>query len=65
MTIMGLAKHSTSLDAFTLCYELGLPPSFLEMAAARAQLGYKLSIGQEKLKTWIQQLYDNPATYST
>ena len=63
--IMGLAKHSTSMDAFTLCYELGLPPIFLEMAVARAQLGYKLSNGQEKLKTWIQQLYDNPTTYST
>ncbi|KAN0128154.1 hypothetical protein V8E53_014069, partial [Lactarius tabidus] len=57
--IMGLARSNTSTDAFTLSYKLGLLPIFLEMSAARARLGYKLDIGHEKLKTWIQQLFDN------
>jgi hypothetical protein len=63
--ILGLASQNTTTDAFTLCYELGLLPIFLEMSAAHARLGLKLNIGLEKLKTWIQQLFDNPACYST
>jgi hypothetical protein len=61
--IVGLHKSNTSTDAFLLCYELGLPPIFLEMSSARARLGIKLDA--IPLKTWIQQLWDNPAKYST
>ncbi|KAF8258016.1 hypothetical protein EI94DRAFT_1708403 [Lactarius quietus] len=38
---------------------------FLEMSAARAQLGLKMKVGSEPLKTWIQQLFSNQATYKT
>jgi hypothetical protein len=61
--IVGLHKSNTSMDAFLLCYELGLPPIFLEMSSARARLGIKLDA--IPLKTWIQQLWDNSAKYST
>ena len=59
--ILGLARQNTSTDAFSLCYELGLPPIFLEMSSARARLGMKL--GAVPMKTWIQLSMDNPATY--
>ena len=62
--ITGLHRHNTSTDSFSMCYELGLPPISLEMSAARARLGCKLD-GHPKLKTWIQQLWDNPASYAT
>ncbi|KAH8981642.1 hypothetical protein EDB86DRAFT_2834774 [Lactarius hatsudake] len=62
--IVGLARSNTSTDAFTLCYELGLPPIFLEMSASRARLGLKLD-APKKMKTWIQTLWDKPATYKS
>ncbi|KAH9167415.1 hypothetical protein EDB89DRAFT_1910012 [Lactarius sanguifluus] len=62
--IVGLARSNTSTDAFTLCYELGLPPIFLEMSTSRAQLGLKLN-APKKMKTWIQNLWDMPATYNS
>ena len=62
--IVGLAKSNTSTDAFTLCFELGLPPIFLEMSASRARLGIKLEM-DPPLKTWIQILWDEPARYKS
>ena len=63
--ILGLHRSNMSTDAFTLSYELGLLPLFLETSTAHARLGCKIKMGQEKLHTWIQKLFDNPATYST
>ncbi|KAI9429548.1 hypothetical protein H4582DRAFT_2060848 [Lactarius indigo] len=64
MWIVALARSNTSTNAFSLCYELGLPPIFLEMSAVRAQLGIKLD-AQPKMKTWIQNLWDSPATFKS
>jgi hypothetical protein len=60
--IVGLHKSNTSTDVFSLCYKLGLSPVSLEMSSARARLGIKLNTNP--VKTWIQQLWDNPAKYS-
>lgn len=63
--ILGLQKHNTSTDAFTLCYELGLPPVHQELCAMRARLCYKLEAHTEGgLHTWIQRLWDLPPTIS-
>ena len=61
--IMGLQKHTSLTDAFTLCYELGLPPIHQELSAMRARLAFKLMAHNEGgLKTWLQTLWDNPAS---
>ena len=61
--ILGLQKHNTSTDAFTLCYELGLPPVHQELCAMRARLCYKLEAHTNGgLHTWIQDLWDGPPT---
>jgi hypothetical protein len=62
--MVGLHRSNTSTDAFSLCYELGLPLISLEMSSMRARLGIKLD-ARPPLKTWIQELWDNPATYPT
>jgi len=63
--ILGLQKHNTSTDAFTLCYELGLPPVHQELCAMRARLCYKLEAHTDGgLHTWIQTLWDGPLTIS-
>jgi len=59
--IMGLQHRNTQCDAFTLCFELGFPPIHQEMCALRARLAFKLE-SHEGLNTWLQALYDNPAT---
>jgi exonuclease III len=59
--ILGLHRHNTKTDAFTLSLELGLPPVFQEMCAMRARLAFKLKHPMEQgFKTWIKVLWDNP-----
>jgi hypothetical protein len=59
--ILGLQKHTSLTDAFTLCYELGLPPIHQELSAMRARLAFKLTAHTEGgLKTWLQSLWDKP-----
>ena len=59
--IIGLQNKNTQTDAFTICYELGLPPVHQEMCALRAWLNYKLEVHTEGgLRDWLQILYDNP-----
>jgi exonuclease III len=61
--ILGLSKDASHMDAFTLCYELGLPPVHQELCAMRARLCYKLEAHTEGgLNTWIQDLWDQPPT---
>lgn len=59
--IIGLQQKNTQTDAFTICYELGLPPVHQEMCALRARLNYKLEAHMEGgLNNWLQILYDIP-----
>jgi exonuclease III len=59
--ILGLSKDASHVDAFTLCYELGLPPIHQELCAMRARLCYKLEAHTDGgLNTWIQDLWDQP-----
>jgi hypothetical protein len=59
--ILGMNRHNTKTDAFTLCLELGLPPVFQEMCAMHARLAIKLEHPEERgFKTWIKVLWDNP-----
>lgn len=61
--ILGLSKDSHNVDAFTLCYELSLPPVHQEMCAMRARLATKLNAHTDGgLNTWIQTLWDHPPT---
>jgi hypothetical protein len=60
--IVGLHRSNTSTDVFSLCYKLGLLPIFLKMSTMRARLRIKLD-AHLPLKTWIQELWDNPAAY--
>jgi len=58
---VGLQKHNTRMDAFTLCLELGLPPVHQELCAMRARLAYKLDSQRAGgMKTWLQTLWDLP-----
>jgi exonuclease III len=59
--ILGLSGSNTQTDAFTLCFELGLPPVHQELCAMRARLCFKLDAHLDGgLGTWIQDLWDNP-----
>lgn len=59
--ILGLSSANTQTDAFTLCFELGLPPVHQELCAMRARLCFKLDSHRDGgLQTWIQHLWDNP-----
>jgi hypothetical protein len=59
--ILGIHKNTSLTDAFTLCYELGLPPIHQEVCAMRARLSLKLHAHTEGgMKTWLQPLWDNP-----
>ena len=59
--IVGLQKHNTRTDAFTLCLELGLPPVHQELCAMRARLAFKLEQHKDGgMKTWLQTLWDHP-----
>jgi len=59
--IMGLQNKNTQMDAFTICFKLGLPPIHQEMCASRARLNYKLKAHTEGgLNDWLQTLYDTP-----
>jgi exonuclease III len=61
--IMGMQHRNTQVDAFTLCYELGLPPVHQEMSALRARLAFKLRAHTDGgLNSWLQKLYDSPPT---
>jgi exonuclease III len=61
--IMGLQSKNTLTDAFTICFELGLPPVHQEMCALRARLNYKLEAHTDGgLRDWLQKLYDSPPT---
>jgi hypothetical protein len=58
--IMGLSDGNTQTDAFSLCFELGLPPVHQELCAMRARLCFKLNAHIDGgLNTWIQCLWDN------
>ena len=59
--ILGMQQNNTLADAFTLCFELGLPPVHQEMCAMRARLNYKLEAHTDGgLNSWLQILYDSP-----
>jgi hypothetical protein len=59
--IMGMQHRNTQVDAFTLCYELGLPPVHQELSALRACLAFKLRAHTDGgLNSWLQKLYDSP-----
>ena len=59
--ILGLSSANTQTDAFSLCFELGLPPVHQELCAMRARLCFKLDSHRDGgLSTWIQHLWDNP-----
>jgi hypothetical protein len=62
--ILGLHRHNTVTDAFTLCYELGFPPIFQELCAMRARLAYKLTKnGDDGMHSWLKRLWDNPVNF--
>jgi hypothetical protein len=59
--ILGLQRNNTTTDAFTLCFELSLPPVHQELCALRARLSYKLNAHTDGgLHTWLQLLWDQP-----
>ena len=59
--ILGLSKDNHSCDAFTLCFELSLPPVHQELCAMRARLVAKLSARTDGgMQTWLQHLWDHP-----
>ncbi len=56
---MGCSSKSRSHEAFTLCYELGLPTIEEEQSSLRARLHAKLK-WTDKIKTWLKILQSNP-----
>ena len=62
--IIGVSKDNTQFDAFTLCYELSLPPIHQELSAMRARLTEKLRY-HNRMQTWLKHLWDNPPDFSS
>ena len=48
-------------DAFTLCYELGIPTVEEEIHARRTRLVAKLQRTDQGLKTWLRNLWQEPS----
>jgi exonuclease III len=58
--ILGNVGKKNLYAELPVCYELGLPSMEVVLCSLRTRLWAKLTLGEEKLKTWIQWLSHDP-----